>query len=144
MSSGVVPTIDHAFSCGASLSAMHSGVVPHYRPCLLVWCLIISHVFWSGAHYRLCLLVWCLIINHACWCIVSLKAMPSRVVSHYQHCLLVWFLTIDHACLRGTHYRLCLLVNRHCNLHFTSPVQMEEGWSLVLPIQRCQCIRHVC
>ena len=50
--------------------------------------------------------------------------MPSGVVLHYQQCLLMWFLTIDHAC----QYRQCLLVNCHCNQHFTSRVQMEEGW----------------
>ena len=30
------------------------------------------------------------------------------------------------------HYMPCLLVNCHCNLHFTSQVQMEEGWLQVL------------
>ena len=50
--------------------------------------------------------------------------MPSGVVPHYQQCLLMWFLAIDHAC----HYRPCLLANCHCDQHFTSQMQMEEGW----------------
>ena len=110
--------IGHAFWCGASLSAMHVGVVPHYRPCLLVWCLTISHACWCGAsiydmpsgvmpHYRPCLLVWCLTIGYAFWCVASLFDMPVGMVPHY---------------------RPCLLVNCHCNRHFTSQVQMEKGW----------------
>ena len=97
---------------------MPSGVVPHYRQCLLVWCLTISHAYWcvaslyvmpSGAvsHYHPCLLVCCLTIGHAFWCGASLSAMPVGVVLHY---------------------RPCLLVNCHCNQYFTSRVQMEEGW----------------
>ena len=113
--------IGHAFWCGASLSAMPAGVLPHYRPCLLVRCLIISHAFWCGAHYRPCLLVWCLIISHAFWCGASLYAMPVGMVPHYRTCL-----------------------NFHWNQHFTSRVQMEEGWSLVISVQRCHYIRHVC
>ena len=110
MPSGVVPhyqpcllvcclTIGHAYWYGASLSAMPSIVVPHYRPCLMVWCLIISHFCWCGDHYRRYLLVWNLIIRNACWCGSSLQTMPVGVVPHY---------------------RPCLLVNRHCNRHFTS------------------------
>ena len=85
---------------------MPSGVVPHYRPCLLMWCLLIGHAFrcsvsLSAMHagdlpqYRPCLLVWCLII-HACWFVASLYAMPSGVVPHYQPYLLVWGLTSGH------------------------------------------------
>ena len=103
-------SVGHAFWCGASLQAMPSGVVPHYQPCLQVCCLTIGHSFWRGAslstmpigvlpRYRSCLLVWCLIINHA-----------VGVVPHSRPCLLAWYLTI------------C-----HCNQHFTSRVQMEEG-----------------
>ena len=110
MPSGVVPhyqpcllvcciTIGHAFWYGASLSAKPSIMVPHYRPCFLVWCLIISHFCWCGDHYRRYLLVWNLIIRNACWCGSSLQTMPVGVVPHY---------------------RPCLLVNRHCNRHFTS------------------------
>ena len=41
-------------------------------------------------------------------------------------------------------YRSCLLVNCHWNRHCTSQAQMEEGWSLVLPVQWCHYVRHVC
>ena len=126
MPSGVVPhyqpcllvfclTIGHAFWYGASLSAMTSIVVPHYRPCFLVWCLIISHFCWCGDHYRRYLLVWNLIIRNACWCGFSLQTMPVGVVPHY---------------------RPCLLVNRHCNRHFTSRRRRMVA-SLVLLLQRC-------
>ena len=56
---------------------MPAGVLPHFRPCLLVRCLIISNVFWCGA---------------------SLSALPVVVVPHYRSCLLAWYLTIGHAC----------------------------------------------
>ena len=49
---------------------MNSGVVPHCRPFLIVWCLI---------------------IGHACWCSISLSAMPVGVVPHYRPCLLAWY-----------------------------------------------------
>ena len=115
-------TIAHAFWCGVSLSAMSAGVLPHYRPCLLVWCLIISHFCWCGDHYRRYLLVWNLIIRNACWCGSSLHTMPVGVVPHY---------------------RPCLLVNRHCNRHFTSRRRRMVA-SLVLLLQRCHYIGHVC
>ena len=87
---------------------MPSGVVPHYRQCLLVWCLTISQAYWcvaslyvmpSGAvpHYHPCLLVCCLTIGHAFWCGASLSAMPVGVVPHYRPCLLAWYFTIGHA-----------------------------------------------
>ena len=69
---------------------MPSGVVPHYKPCLLVCCLTIGNAFWCGA---------------------SSSTMPVGVVPHSRPCLLAWYLTIG-----------------HCNQHFTSRVQMEEGW----------------
>ena len=40
-------------------------------------------------HYRLCLLMWCFIISDACWCGTSLNTMPVDVISHYRICLLV-------------------------------------------------------
>ena len=97
-----------AFWCGAPLSAMSVGVVLHFMPCLLVWCLIIVHAFWCDAshkaipcgvvpHYQLCQLVGCLIICLAFWCGASLSAMSVGVVLHYMPCLLVWCLIIDHA-----------------------------------------------
>ena len=33
--------------CG-SLSAIPAGMVSHFQPCLLVWCLIISRAWWCG------------------------------------------------------------------------------------------------
>ena len=68
---------------GVSLSAVSSGMVAHYQPCLLVWCFIRGHAFWFGTsllampvgvvpHYRSCLLVWCLTVGHAFWCGASL------------------------------------------------------------------------
>ena len=56
---------------------MPSVVVPHCRPCLLVWCLT---------------------IGHACWCGTSLSAMSVVVVPQYRPCLLAWYLNIGHAC----------------------------------------------
>ena len=38
-------TIGHAFWCGPSLSTMPIGVVPHYRPCLLVSCHCNRHFY---------------------------------------------------------------------------------------------------
>ena len=122
ISAGVVITIGDTFWCGTSLSGMHVGVVPHYRPCLLAWYLIISHFCWCGDHYRRYLLVWNLIIRNACWCGSSLQTMPVGVVPHY---------------------RTCLLVNRHCNRHFTSQRRRMVA-SLVLLLQRCHYIGHVC
>ena len=128
-------TIAHAFRCGASLSAMSAGVLPQYRPCLLVWCLIIT-----------CLLLWCLTIGHVFWCgaaLSALSAISAGVV-----------ITIGDTFWCGTslsgmhvgvvpHYRPCLLVNRHCNRHFTSRRRRMVA-SLVLLLQRCHYIRHVC
>ena len=65
---GVVLHIGHTFWFGTSLSAVPVSVVPHYRSCLLVWCLTVGHVFWCGA---------------------SPYAMPVGVVPHYRSCLLV-------------------------------------------------------
>ena len=87
---------------------MPSGVVPHYRKSLLVWCHTISHAYWciaslyvmlSGVvpHYQPCLLVCCLTIDHALWCGASSSTMPVDVVPHYRPCLLTWYFTIGHA-----------------------------------------------
>ena len=85
---------------------MLAGVLPRYRPCLLVWCLIINHACWC-VYYRSCLIVCCHITNHTFWWGASLSVMPVGVVLHY---------------------RPCLLVNCHCNPYFTSCVYIEEGW----------------
>ena len=94
---------------------------------------------------------------HACWCCVSLFAIPACMVSHYQPCLLVWSLTIGHAfwCDASLsampsgvvpHYRPCLLVCCHCNQHFykLSTDRMATNMDMVLLVQRCHHIRHVC
>ena len=38
-----------SFCFDNSLSAMPVNVVPHYRSCLLGWCLTVGHAFWCGA-----------------------------------------------------------------------------------------------
>ena len=40
---GVVPLIDCVCWCSVLLSAVTADVVPHYQPCLLVWCLTTGH-----------------------------------------------------------------------------------------------------
>ena len=103
---------------------MLAGVMPHYRPYLLMWCLNISpavlvwclnigNAFWCGAslqampsgfvsHYQPCLLVCCFPIGHALWRDASLSTMPIGVLPHYRPCLLVWCLIINHACWCGS------------------------------------------
>ena len=87
---------------------MPSGVLPHYRQCLLVWCLTISHACWCVAslydmpsgvmpHYQPCLLVCCLTIDLAFWCVASSSTMPVGVVPQYRPGLLAWYQTIGHA-----------------------------------------------
>ena len=88
---------------------MPAGVMHHYRPYLLIWCLNISPA----------VMVWCLSIGHACWCGASLQAMPTGVVSHYQPCLLVCCFPIGHAFWRGASlstipiHRVCSLTIGH-------------------------------
>ena len=65
--------ICHTCWYGVSLSAVPAGVMPHYRPYLLMCCLNISPA----------VLVWCPSIGHAFWCGASLQAMASGVVPHY-------------------------------------------------------------
>ena len=122
---------------------MPFSVVPYYRPCLLVWCLTISHSFWCGdslsampvgvvPHYRPCLLVWFLFIGYAFWCGASLLAI-----------LLVCCLTISHACWcvawllaampsgEVPHYQPCLLCGAHFRpcLHYQPCILV---WSLTI------------
>ena len=167
-------SICHTCWYGVSLSAVPAGVMPYYRPYLLMWCLNISpaelvwclsvgHAFWCGAslqattgnsfwcgaslsampagvlpHYRSCLLVWCLIINHAYWCVASLWVMPSGVVPHHQPCLLVWFLTVDHACWRGTSLKATAI-----NILLVE-CRWKKGGYKSGAVQRHHYIRHVC
>ena len=83
--------ICHTCWYGVSLSAVPAGVMPHYRPYLLMWCLNISPA----------VLVWCLSIDHAFWRWCLLQAMTSGVEPHYQPCLLVCCLTISYGFWHG-------------------------------------------
>ena len=56
----------------ASLSAIPAGRVSHYQPCLLVWCLTISHACRLWFLTLSCLLVWCLTVGYVFWCGASL------------------------------------------------------------------------
>ena len=108
MSSGVVTTICHAFSCGASLSALTVGVVPHYRSCLLAWYLTIGHACLSIATASDILLVTCRLKIDGVWCYlysggiisdmcadaVPLSAMPACTIQLYQKCMLGSFIQI--------------------------------------------------
>ena len=40
------------------------------------------------------------------------------------------------------HYRPCLLVDCHCNRHFTSRMQMEEGWSAIISDMFADTVPH--
>ena len=108
-------SLSRACRYGISLSAVPTGMVLHYRSCLLVWYLTISH---------------------ACWCGASLWDMPSGLVPHYRPCLLAWYLTIGLACWSVLHF----------NRHFDKLSAEGSGvaTSLVLLLQRCHYIRHVC
>ena len=100
---------------GVSLSAVPADMVFHYQPCLLVWWLTIGHAFWYGA---------------------SLWVMSSGVLPHYRPCLFAWYLTLGHACWSGLHF------NRYFD--WLSVEGRGMFTSLVLLLQRCHYIRHVC
>ena len=91
---------------GVSLSAVSAGMVPHYQPCPLAWCLIIGHAFWFGTSLSAMPVgvVWCLTIGSAFWCGASLWVMSSGVVPHYRSCLLTWYFTKGHACWSVLHF----------------------------------------
>ena len=94
-------SICHTCWYGVSLSAVPSGVMPHFRPYFPMWFLNISPA----------VLVWCHSIFHAFWCGASLQAMPSGVVSYYQPCLLVCCFPIGNTFYGVVpHYQPCLLV----------------------------------
>ena len=140
-------TISHACSCGVSLNALHSSVVLHYQPRLLVWCFIIGHAFWCDTsqsampgcmvpHYRSCLLVWCLTlcllvwwltIGHVCWCSIALSAMPVSMVPYYRPCLLECYLTIGHSCWSvATATNILLVECRWKRSHYKSCATLTE------------------
>ena len=102
-------TIGHVFWCGASSSVMHVGVVPHYRPCLLVWYLTIDHICWSNATVIDILLVECRMkkdsyksgaictevpLYQTCLLIQCHSDMPACTVQLYQTCMLGSFIHI--------------------------------------------------
>ena len=127
-------SILHAWCC-ASLSAIPACMVSHYQPFLLQWCLTICHAFGCDAsrstmpsgvlpQYRPCLLVLSLTIGHAFWCGPSLSTMPIGVVPHNYPCLLV-------RCHSNRNF-----------YYFCADRRMVTN--LVLLVQRCHHIRHVC
>ena len=136
MPGGPLSLNQHACRSFASHSCMSAVVVLLYLTYLLVWCLIVSRACWCGAHYRPRLLVQCLTMSRACWCGASLSAMSVSVVLQYRPCLLPWYLNRGHACWSD------------------ATVQPIFDWwgadgrrmvtSLVLHVQRCHYIRHVC
>ena len=101
-------TIGHAFSCGASLSALPVAVVPHYRPCLLALYLTIGQACWSIATATYNLLVECRWNKYGVWCYlysgaiildmsadtVPLSDMPACTLQLYQTCMLGSFIQI--------------------------------------------------
>ena len=110
MSSGVVPryllcllvcclTIGHVFWCGASLSAMPSDVVFHYRQCLLANCHCNRHFTSQVEMEERWLQVWCnlyrgVIISDMSADPVPLSDMPVCKVQLYQTCTLGTFIQI--------------------------------------------------
>ena len=94
----------HALSCGASLSALPVGVVPHLRPCMLAWYLNIGHACWSIAILLVkcrwkkdgvwCYLYSCAIISDMSADTVTLSDMPACIVQLFQICMLVAFIHI--------------------------------------------------
>ena len=118
-------SISNCYTCwyDVSLSAVSAGVVNHYRSCLLVWYITISYAFGLVPHYRPCFLVWCLTVGHAFWCGASIEAIPVGVVPHYR---LVPF------ALQPTFWLV------ECRR------KRDIATSLVLLLQRCHYIRHVC
>ena len=130
---------------GVLLSFVSAGIVSHYQLCLLVWWIIIGHAFWFCTplsampvgvvpHYRSYLLV--CTIGHTFWCGASLYVMSSGVVPDCRPCLLAWYLTIGHACWSVLHF------NRHFDWYSADGRGMAT--SLVLLLQGCHYIRHVC
>ena len=161
-------TIGHVFWCGDSLSAKPAGVLPNYMSNPK------SNPAGVLPHYRPCLLVWWLIISQKCECeYVSKVSMmiriyhnhtqqinpwyrekepentnshkPAGVVPHYRSCLLVWYLTNNHACWWCVSLYAMLLVRCHCNQHFCYTSGDERGMlSTVVQLLSCHYIRHVC
>ena len=89
---------------------MSAGLVPHYQPCLLVWCLTIGHVCWSNttatdiftSRVKMeeeWLQVWCYlykddITSDTSADPVPLLDVPDCTVQLYQTCMLGSFIQI--------------------------------------------------
>ena len=82
---GLVLTLGHTFWFCASLSAMHVGEVPHYRPCLFPWYFTIDHACWSIATATDILLVECRWKKNGYTSSIALTEVPL-----HQTCLLIW------------------------------------------------------
>ena len=123
-----LPIFYHSFLyacwCCVYLFAVPAFMVSHYQPCLLVWSLTIVHAFWSDA---------------------SLSAMPSGVLSNHRPRLLVWSSLSTMPIGVVPHRRPCLLISCHCNQHFYKlSADRRMATNMVLLVQRCHHIRHVC
>ena len=117
-------TKGHALSCGASLSALPGGVVPHYRPCLLALYLTISHACWSIATATDILLVECRWKKDGVWCnlysgaIISDKSANMVPFSD----MLVQCNSIRHACwVHLFRYACSGKVSGRLQMHQTCP-----------------------
>ena len=74
-------TIGHAFWCDASLSTITIGVVPNYRPCLLVSCHCNQHFYYLSADSRMApntvlLVQRCHHIRHVCLTGTKITMLP--------------------------------------------------------------------
>ena len=133
MSSGVVPTIGHAFSCGASLSALPVVVVPHYRSCLLAWYLTIGHACWSIATVTEILLVECKWKKDGVWCylysgaIISDMSADTVPLSDMPACTV----QLNQTCMLGSFIQIC---------EFVKCCSIREGiWSVTNPNNMPTC-----
>ena len=133
MSSGMVPTIGHTFSCDASLSALPVVVVPHYRSCLLAWYLTIDHACWSIATATEIFLV------KRKWKKDG-DGATCTVVHLYQTCLLIRYplsdmsactVQLNQTCMLGSFIQIC---------EFVKCCSIREGiWSVTNPNDMPTC-----
>ena len=119
---------------------MSSGVVPHYRPCLLAWYLTIGHACWSVLHFNrhfdqsvqreeVLLQVWCYSYRGAITSDMSadpvpLSDMPACTVQLYQTYMLGSFIQI--------HVFVKCFTIRQGNWYVTNPPDMPTG-KVLLP-----------
>ena len=95
--------------------------MPHYQPCLLVFCLTIGHAFWCSAslsampsgmvpHYRPSQLVWCLIISNVCWCGSEPTGMVYSEEPHQQTITFESGVQLYQQCTLGTFIQIRVFV----------------------------------